>query len=1170
MKRNNRSDHRAFVAQQHKIRGLVSVFRSRKFSKDRRTRPASRLRSALNDLLLSIRVELHPSDFSEFLQWTNHFIETQLPDLIATPIGYDELSGVFVKAPVADVESELLWMSARINVNAERISMFRRTVEAMERLVFGGRIEEAIECLQTIVDAFGSSLWAVQLRIALEQQAGGLERQKRYVAEVRRAHKQGLLGFVAYHTSVLNEERTTLNKYLDELGSRIARHQHYSKFVKTYAHYRLAAEWPTSEAGLADVLRVEQNHTLIDVYETFVSTCQEILRREHFANLRGLVSRCVTNLTTIADFRLTKIAMALGVASSYAPLQRRSTEISDFLFDSQPGKAARASRRILSSLNVIDPWQLIYAGSAFAHFANSPTHTPRRPKDLARLVGLVMGPSDPEDDSLAQLNKLAMNFRELPTAAGILDFLKQLKRSYADAPWSPWLIGMNSSTTGIEDMWPNTDSFRLLDSDSRSSEAGPTENTWKSFHYPQGCQESAALIGSFVFAAAGKLNRGQLQEAVDALENSHGLKDPLKSISARLLIHAHFSLGHRQKVIALIADEGTKSKTHRQLTPIRAAIGGYTWPDYKPISSTLAPSIALHLLWSDKESDAVASLLRFAVSTFLRLSGARQPSKLFDRAHDYTRRELLYFLRRVCIPNIIDVSRALRGSREVMEERQAVCAALRLLDPANTSSYAAEVASISNQMALEEGQWIVDRTRIHVDTEALSRWATRELAEDFARYRDLSVLDVNVAQKFDDILKEILSGSPSQHATFTPEGEADTVLISILHRLSEEFLSNAIFGLDFYLSKRIRHQSFIGLIRGPLEFSHLITTRNSESGDYHRNDYWLDKFSRCSMSSLHALDTAFRRCAAKFDETLISAKDSNFHIRSDDHPSGLLSLDFTPQFYALARTVSHIDSNITDFVNTVVALLWGALEPSLSRTRRFIASDLKTTIASTFDELRAAVRSHAEDDPAFLEFDMEVGRKSTEVQRALDEAASWFTRADIEMHRRRFRLDQVVKIATDSALKCQRSFEPEISSTVESGDLQMVASALVFVHDVLFVALDNVRAHSGLPNPRIELCVKPNIDEGTLTVDVRSKTKVHNRSEKDKELQEIRDLIKSGTFERRTRKEGRSGFLKLGAVVSQSTKGRISFGFNEVSEFYLTVVYSMIVQPSDQTVESCG
>lgn len=101
------------------------------------------------------------------------------------------------------------------------------------------------------------------------------------------------------------------------------------------------------------------------------------------------------------------------------------------------------------------------------------------------------------------------------------------------------------------------------------------------------------------------------------------------------------------------------------------------------------------------------------------------------------------------------------------------------------------------------------------------------------------------------------------------------------------------------------------------------------------------------------------------------------------------------------------------------------------------------------------------------------------------------------------------------------------------------------------------------------LYVKPNIDEGTLSIDVRSKTRVQNRSEKEKELQEIRDLIRSGTFERRTRKEGRSGFLKLGAVVSQSTKGRISFGFNEASQFYLTVVYSLIMQPIDQVVESC-
>ena len=44
--------------------------------------------------------------------------------------------------------------------------------------------------------------------------------------------------------------------------------------------YRLTGELPKSERALADILRVEQSHSSIDIYETFVAVVQEIARHE--------------------------------------------------------------------------------------------------------------------------------------------------------------------------------------------------------------------------------------------------------------------------------------------------------------------------------------------------------------------------------------------------------------------------------------------------------------------------------------------------------------------------------------------------------------------------------------------------------------------------------------------------------------------------------------------------------------------------------------------------------------------------------------------------------------------------------------------------------------------------------------------------------------------------
>ncbi|WP_152556609.1 hypothetical protein [Methylobacter tundripaludum] len=1137
--------------------------------KDKTTQPSARFRLGLSDLLLDTRVVLHPSQFDIFLNWINHQTDAQLADIAQQAIGYEELSGIYNDAPLASLECELLWITARIKADATKFNDFRSSVESVEHLVFIGKLEDAIETLKLIELAFGVSLWSVQLRIALEHQVGGLERQKRYTAEVRNVYKRGLLGFVAYHTSVRNEDRTTLAKFSDDIKTRIDKHQYYNPAVKSYARYRLAGEWSASESGLADILRVEQSHSAIDVYETFVAVVQEIARSNSFHKTHRVLTKCLHNLTSITDFRLAKIARMMGGGDFPMEFRPRSTEISNALFIGKAKLAAQIARQTLKAPHRIDLWQFIYAGLAFSHATRPREKEFHHPNEIAQIIGRVLSRCDTSDDAFGLLGKLVINLCGLPAAAGLTDLLPLLRRSHPEDPWQPWLISMNSPTIGVEDLVPNTTPSDIT-IQTKSCSVSPTDTAWLSFQ-GVGCVSTnvsqAALI---LFTAAGLLRKKQCQQVVDMIgaQNPSLESEPLRSIAASMLLHAYYCLGGRQNVITLIADEGAHSQANRRMLPILSSLEHYTWSDYKAVSAPLATPIALHLLWSINEDNEIASRLRFSTGAVFKKHGATRPSELVDLADAFQKHQLIYFLRDVCVPHILDSCRILKSSREVMGERQAVCAALRDLDPSNSDDYQNEVVWISNQLALDEGQRIIDRTRIYVDTESLSRWATRELSEDYARYRDLLGVDVGTVQNFDDVLKEIVTATPSQRSTFTPENEADAVLVSMLHRLREEFLNNPNFGFDFYLSKRVRHQSFVGLIRSPLEFAQFITTRKSESGGYHHNEFWLEKFICSNPETRADINEAFAKFSGKFDDTLIAAKDKSFHVQSQEKPHGLLILELTPQLISFARAIVRMDTTLPEFIDTAIAVLWAALEPSLANVRRFISDDVKTNIADGFDELRAAVPKLVDQgSSAYLEFDLEIGKCSTEVQHKLDDVAQWFSHADLEAHKHFFKLDQIVNIAIDSALKCLRAFEPDIEHHVE-GDIEMQASSLVFVHDVLFVALDNVRTHSGVKKPKVNVSVQADLENGTLTIKVQSDSKVHNYAKHDVELRRIRQMIDSGNFGRHTRREGGSGFLKLAAVVHQSNKGRIDFCFtDDACQFQLTVVYSLIVQMSDQ--EDC-
>jgi hypothetical protein len=374
--KDDEASERRFIEQQHRFRGLIAEFKSRRFVEDRKVPPARRFRSGLSKLLLDVRAVLEREQYRPFLEWQAETMRTQLGEVLRSPAHYDDLVGIYPRAPVLPLEEELLWIAERLRTEKVRIVPFLGARALIERATVAGQYAAAIEGVAMLQQAIGVTLWSVQLRLALEHQASGLERQKQYSAEVRAVFKRGLLGFVTYYTSVRNEDRTTFSKFLDDIENRIANHRHYDDETRTYMRYRLKNEYPPETSRLADLLRVEQNHGVLDLYETYVAVLQEIAGRAPDRSLTQLILKCIECIE-VDDFRLTKIARLLD-PSIACQLPERNSSASDALFGGDANLAARAAHQLMKDEAAADPWQFIYAGFAFAH--DGPARSRRVPR----------------------------------------------------------------------------------------------------------------------------------------------------------------------------------------------------------------------------------------------------------------------------------------------------------------------------------------------------------------------------------------------------------------------------------------------------------------------------------------------------------------------------------------------------------------------------------------------------------------------------------------------------------------------------------------------------------------------------------------------------------------------------------------------------------------------
>lgn len=1144
---------RALNKQKNKLRGLIAKARSNAFQKNLNLDPSYIYCRGLKEIFLDSRTKLLPHEFEFFLSWVDEQSRTVASDISTSKPGYAELAGVIsYGVSRCDLETELSWVTQLLKTQSHMVNEFLTFNQIINELILTEKIDQAISLIESFDLKNGSSFYTHNIRVALESLEGGLEKQKAYVAEVRKKVKGGLLSFISYYVSIRNENKTTISKYKEDLNFRLERHKYYDETVKQYLRYKLTGEVQLEDACLTDIIFVEQSHHIFDLYNTYIDILQIIVKTPALHHLnKNLLSYC-KHLAKIKDPRIEKIKSRIENTTPNLPA--RSCSMSDELLTGNVLRAIR-SWHLMSTSEKSDPWQFIYFSFLLSELHNSTSkYNQQSPLSVPYILSdLINTNSHTAEYNLDKIKKIELNFPCAHFINGVYEFSNQILNKHHSEKYRFNDIGLSSSFYGIEDHIGNSPSLCF---------SNITNVIWNS-SFNSSCEYNSNIPINIrnTFKAISFIANEMSEKAIELILDTGKINyGNLWPINLELLLSASVNINDNNKYVRLIATEGVRDKIAFPIHSIHKFLNDTDWMKYKNVDDQILSCVAIHLLWKKNDSAETASMLRFAIRQCLRSNRVRLPSELVKLKRATPLRAWKYFFREVCKNQFID--QLLHGSNELLIERQKICAYMSNIDYEFIDSYENEMADIASSLAIDNGKKIIDRTRIHVDTDALKRWAIKELTEDYRRYHDL--LDVNVKASFENEFNEIFSdilqkgGGATKWKTLNKDSEADMVFISLLARLSDEFLNSPEYGLDFYLSKRVRHQSFIGLIRGPLEFGHLITTKEN-SGEYDRNEHVLSRLANLQEENILLVDSELKKFSKRFDDLLENTKNSYFQINGTDNPKGLINLEVQEQAVFLLKIMTHKVNDFASFVDIAVSVFWTSLSMSLSKVRTYISQNLKQSIVLLFDELAFNLKKGIKSsDVEFHRLILEIKTCSTEVQRELDLAAQWFSRNNIDdITQSTFDAHQLLDIAIDSTLKCHQSFHPEIiKNVINENDMLLDTSTLVFVHDVMFVALGNIYRHSGVETPNVSVTAE--ITESTFSIRVISDFSSKNTQQSLDKLNEIRNLINEKKFERRTRKEGGSGLLKIAAVALQDPLGKIDFDVTEDS-FILNVTYRLLL-----------
>lgn len=1053
-------------------------------------------------------------------------------------------------APVP-LSREVAWVAAQIIEEAKRVERFLGSKNAYERALSHGAIESCFEALDAIEADLGFSFWSIEARIGALQMHEGLEAQKNYLAEILKSLPDAdPVSFVAYHVSRRLEPSTFPTRFASSFAEMTAKWD-AGDGLGPYLDFRVAGIAPASAAACANILRYETPGSIVDQYETFVSLAQ-IAATADSSDMTELFDSAVAKVAqVVSDERLAKIMLMRGNPAGLSRLTFISDAATDLTLEGDiEGAAERITDCIKERPN--DPTLWLLRAEIAATIGESIGGGGAPTESAPRFLRALVGEDADGEREIVPLLRLAIGFHNLSFAHSLLVYACQVLPSRLSAEMQLEQIAfIERAGARADDVALLPESVRPLYFKAAAAALSASPSLTRAAIL---VGESAKVVPNlcpeerFRAEVEALLLRGDTRAALDAmLPHVNSGNSGLSRWAIRETASAMAALGEHVALARFIVSHATRRPGLARSLPVTDCVAGLSDEERASLQGELTLPIILQFAVEidDKHTDVCA----YAYEDFLIAGGLARPSQLDTVVGSHDRGLLSYYLRYLCVPEIMQVSSEFQSTRELQEERIAVLRLLIEIDPENVKAYEDELREVTRSLLVHSGVRHVGQTKIFVDVPALRRWAERNLREDFSRFQSHLQAGLGIDR---DAVSAMLHRLAQRKLVPTgmlelPKNEATDLLVKMVVSLNREFLTNPDHGLDCYLSMRIRHGTLAGQLRTPLEVEHLITQRRVACDEYTANERWTTALLHHRLDP-QPLDDRLASFSRDYDDLVSVMSNELIQIRSPERPRGLFDAGVLTTQLLLLSTHLTPDLTFDTFLDLCFDMYWNRVDVCLTKVRDVCNEQLKPQITRMFNSLESEASSLA--GTARPDLETAIRSASTGANQALDIVSDWFRLpAPIEMQI--FPIEAMI----DVGLKCVTTIYPEFHPTLRQAvkpNLPPFGDALAFFSDVFFIVFDNIRRHSGLTAPKVDLSVEeigPN--EGDVRPRLRFKVESDVSDDIDVaaiegKLAQIRKRIETDDYKSAVISEGGTGLIKLHRILGRRNleANMLTFGFS--------------------------
>lgn len=546
------------------------------------------------------------------------------------------------------------------------------------------------------------------------------------------------------------------------------------------------------------------------------------------------------------------------------------------------------------------------------------------------------------------------------------------------------------------------------------------------------------------------------------------------------------------------------------------------------------------------------NLVWIAYDNFMFCNELKFPRDIFSRL-DFNPELVKYFLRYVCEKDVFDSSPDFNSQEELDEERIAICNHLSKIDSATEKEhYIEEITEIEKNILIKKGVKEVNQSKIYVDESGIRYQINAEIKDRFSRGAELLKLSQENIDQLLDVSSSVLvllfdsnDNGTLKYKAFTgkygitnhPHFENFTETFKLIR---DRFISSNEFGLDSYISMRIRHGTLLGQIRSIFERLNLITKRGATSKQYVPNDYWLNRLSQ-DPKSRNDISEKLNSFSENIDAMSEEIKNTFLQVHTEQKDrSGLFDFSFSEEeLVSLYKERFHELKTADEFLDVAFACLWERTEINLESIRNKFTGEIYLRTTKALDQLSSTIektiKKH-ESQGDLKEFTSTITTCQTDVGREFEKIALWFRRSYSNTIN-----EFTVELLLRTSLSIVNKIHPStpINNPSIDGDVELVILGQYFTMliDVMRNLFDNIVLHSQLTEPDLDVSIQINKVRNKLVFTVENNVSPSVDLEAmNSEIATTQFRLNRAIDEEMVRKEGGSGYPKVKKIIKYNLK----------------------------------